>query len=396
MPPVNALSLSRFTRGAAAVLGVALIVGVVVAVALTRGGSYRITADFAEAPGLYVGNKVSILGVPVGRVTSIDAQGKGVTLELEIDEKYRLPDDAAAFLMAPNAVNDRYIELTPAYPGAGPRLDEGAEIPRTRTNLPASVDQIIDSVDELSTALGPEGVNADGSLSGLFARLAELFGGKGSDINGTIDSLGQVFGALTDDTDDITSGLQDLGDLTTEMSSVSEAYRSLTGDLAVVGEQVAEDAPQITATLSSLNDVLGELNEFVRRNHSQLEGTVTDLSAVASEVGDQQKALTQLLRSAPLAVDNVGEAIEKGDDGKLLLASRLNPVKGAPVGQQICGDGLLRMMLVALTKELAEREVMDLSCGIDRWYDEELGKPKGAPDASSWTRQALSGLGGGR
>lgn len=377
-----------------ALLGALLVVvaALVVWRASAGPGTYRVTATFAEAPGVYVGNSVKILGVPVGRVTRVDPGAEGVEVELEVTADHRLPADVSAFLMAPNAVNDRFIELAPAYDGSGPRLGDGDRIAVDRTVVPQSVDQIIDNLDEFSRLLGPEGANADGSLSRVLGALAERLGGKGTTVHELVDNLGTTLDAVATDPEAVTSGLTDLGELSTAAAGVSTTYRDLAENLASVSGVLAGDAPQVTAVLTNLQDLLAELNTFVQENKDQLAGTITSLSGVAGEVGKQQKALTRLLRNLPLATSNVGNAIVDTKDGKAIRA-RFDPVAGAPVRAQICGDGLLRMMAVALTPDLSDREVLDLACGTDRWLD-ELRKPKGTPDAAAWTRRALEGLGG--
>jgi phospholipid/cholesterol/gamma-HCH transport system substrate-binding protein len=376
-----------------AVAVLAVLAGAVLAArGLSGPDTYRVSATFREAPGVYAGNAVKILGVRVGRVTEVEPGPDGVRVGLEIDAAHRLPADVSAFLMAPNAVNDRFIELSPAYSGTGPRLPEGATIDLDHAVVPQSVDQIIDNLDEFSRLMGPEGANADGALSGLLSALAQTLGGQGSTLHDLVKNLGTTLDAVGGDSDAVTSGLTDLGQLTSAAADVSTSYRSLAENLAAVSDGLAGDAPQVTAVLTNLQDLLAELNTFVQKNHDQLGDTVTSLSGLAGEVGRQQQALTRLMRVLPLAVANTGEAVVKTPDG-MAIRTRLNPAKGARVRPQVCGDGLLRLMAVALTPDPSAREVLDLACGADRWLD-ELRKPVGAPDASAWTLRALQGLGG--
>jgi phospholipid/cholesterol/gamma-HCH transport system substrate-binding protein len=374
----------------AGVLVLALVVAGVLVWRTSGPDDYRVTATFTEAPGVYEGNAVKILGVPVGRVTRVEPGPKGVEVELKVSGEHRLPADVSAFLMAPNAVNDRFIELAPAYSGSGPHLDDGDRLGVDRTVVPQSVDQIIDNLDEFARTLGPEGANADGSLSRVLAALADSMGGQGSTIHELVDNLGTTLDATAADSDALTSGLTDLGELSTAAAGVSTTYRNLAENLASVSGTLAGDAPQVTAVLTNLQDLLAELNTFVKENKDQIAGTITSLSGVAGEVGKQQKSLTRLMRNLPLAVSNAGNTVVDTPGGKAVRA-RLDPVANSPVRAQICGDGLLRLMAASLAAP-AERTVLDVACGADRWLD-ELAKPKGAPDGAAWTRQALERLG---
>ncbi|NHA00069.1 hypothetical protein G5V59_07395 [Nocardioides sp. W3-2-3] len=75
------------------------------------------------------------------------------------------------------------------------------------------------------------------------------------------------------------------------------------------------------------------------------------------------------MRTAPLAVSNTGNTVVTTPDGKAIRA-RLDPVRNAGVRSTVCGDGLLRLMAVALEPTVTKREILDLACGADRWLDE--------------------------
>ncbi len=384
---------SRWGRTAVVASVLLVLVGAVLMVVRVTGGpgTYRLSATFAEAPGIYPGNVVKVLGVKVGRVTAVEPGVEGVRVEVEVSEDHPVPADVSAFLMAPNAVNDRFLELAPAYGGTGPRLGDGDAIPLERTVVPQSVDQIIDNLDEFSQLLGPQGANEDGALSRMLGALSETFGGQGGTINELVGNLGTTLDAVAQDDEALTSGLTDLGELTTAAKQASTSYRSLAENLAAVSGGLAGDAPQVTAVLRNLQDLLAELNLFVRENKDELAGSITSLSKVAGEVGEQQRSLRRLMRGLPLATANLGETVVRTPEG-LAVRARLNPVRGAGVGRQVCGDRLLRLMAVALTQKESERDVVDLACATDRWLD-GFAKPKGAPDASAWTFRALQGLG---
>jgi phospholipid/cholesterol/gamma-HCH transport system substrate-binding protein len=60
----------------AGVLVALLVAGVYVVLPAQRG--YRITGYFASAVGLYPGDDVRVVGVPVGRVESIEPRAENV------------------------------------------------------------------------------------------------------------------------------------------------------------------------------------------------------------------------------------------------------------------------------------------------------------------------------
>ena len=77
---------------------------------------YELTAFFANVGGLKTKARVSIAGVPVGRVTKIefdkDSHRSKVTMVIEKDID-NLPEDTQARILTAGLLGDNYIGLTP-------------------------------------------------------------------------------------------------------------------------------------------------------------------------------------------------------------------------------------------------------------------------------------------
>ncbi len=96
-------------------------------------GTVQATAHFPRAVGLFVGSDVRILGVKVGEVSEVVPEGTSVRVEFEYDDKYKVPSDAKAAVVAPSVVSDRYVQL---HAGLQGRPD-----PRRRRRHPAGADR---------------------------------------------------------------------------------------------------------------------------------------------------------------------------------------------------------------------------------------------------------------
>ncbi|MEH3138292.1 MAG: MlaD family protein, partial [Mycolicibacterium neoaurum] len=120
-------------RGAVAVALVALLAVGIYLVWPNRGG-HKIVAYFPTAVGLYPGDDVRVVGVPVGRIDSIQPRANDVKITMTVQDDVRVPADARAIIIAPNLVSARFIQLTPAYT-EGDTLASGAEIGMDRTGV---------------------------------------------------------------------------------------------------------------------------------------------------------------------------------------------------------------------------------------------------------------------
>ena len=143
----------RWVRAGIAVALVALLAVGVYLVWPNRGG-HKIVAYFPTAVGLYPGDDVRVVGVPVGRIDSIQPRANDVKITMTVSDDVRVPADARAIIIAPNLVSARFIQLTPAFTG-GTTMADGAEIGMDRTGVPVEWDEVKEQLTALSTQLGP-------------------------------------------------------------------------------------------------------------------------------------------------------------------------------------------------------------------------------------------------
>ena len=167
-----------------------------------------VTAHFPRAVSVYEGSEVRILGVKVGRVTAVVPEGNSVRVEMEYDAEQKLPADAKAAVITPTLVADRFVQLTPAYTG-GPVMEDDADIPLPDSGVPVELDRIYSSLRDLSEALGPNGVNRDGTLDNLLKAGSRNLEGEGRLGNQMLRDLsaasatfgrgsGDLFGTVTE------------------------------------------------------------------------------------------------------------------------------------------------------------------------------------------------------
>src|SRR5689334_1464702 len=201
----------RLVLGAGAVIvAAALVAGGVLVYQGSHKGT-QVTADFSETIGVYPGSTVRVLGVPVGTVDSVQPQGTEVKVTMTVNSGVPVPADAKAVVVAASVVSDRYVQLTPAYTG-GPQLTDNAVIPVSRTAVPVEVDQIYTSINRLTQALGPNGLNKNGALS-------ETLGDNSGNLFATISNLQQFTAMLKTNDGQVREAEQQLSDVTGFLAS---------------------------------------------------------------------------------------------------------------------------------------------------------------------------------
>ncbi len=137
------------SRGLRLMLAVLLAVFLAVGAYLVwpaRDGN-RIVGYFTSAVGLYPGDQIRIVGVPVGKIESIEPRATDVKITMSVNRDVKLPQQARAIVMAPNLVAARFIQLAPAYTG-GPVMRDGASIDLSNTAVPVEWDEVKQSLSD--------------------------------------------------------------------------------------------------------------------------------------------------------------------------------------------------------------------------------------------------------
>ena len=214
-------------------------------------GTVQATAHFPRAVGLFVGSDVRILGVKVGEVKEVVPEGTSVRVEFEYEDKYKVPRDAKAAVVAPSVVSDRYVQLTPVYE-SGPTLADGADIPMEQTATPVELDRIFASLNDLNVALGPEGANKGGALSRLLKVGADNLDGQGAKMNATFRDFSKAVETLNSGRDDLFGTVRNLQVFTTALAQNDQQVRSFNQNLSSVADQLAGEREELSAALRNL------------------------------------------------------------------------------------------------------------------------------------------------
>jgi phospholipid/cholesterol/gamma-HCH transport system substrate-binding protein len=325
-------------------LVLALLVGLVV-VLWPSGGSRHVRAEFVRAVGLYEGSDVRILGVKVGKVTSVRPAGDRVVVDMTYDDKYSVPADAKAVVVSPSVVGDRYVQLTPVY-RSGPELADDARIRLADTAVPVELDRIFSSLDDLNVALGPEGANRTGALSRLLAVGADNLDGEGTKINRTVTDFSKALSTLSTGRDDLFGTVRNLQVFTTALAGSDSQVRAFNSDLASVADQLAGERGELALALKNLAVALSEVASFVKDNRKNLTTDIAGLADITGVLAKQKDALAEVLDAGPVALSNLQNAYnpasgtldtrdnaEQLDDPGLFLCSLLTSL-GQP--QRVC------------------------------------------------------------
>jgi len=329
---IKGIARSRGLRYATVIALVAVLVGGVYVLS-SQGNNRTIVGYFTSAVGLYPGDQVRVLGVPVGQVDTIDPRPSDVKITMSVSQDVKIPKDARAVIMSPNLVSARFIQLTPAYTG-GAALPDGGSIDLTRTAVPVEWDEVKEALTQLAVQLGPTAGSMQGPLGAAINQAAGTLDGKGESFHNALRELSQVAGRLGDSRSDIFGTVKNLQVLVNALSASNEQIVQFAGNVASVSQVLADSSRHLDTTLGTLNKALSDIRGFLHENNSTLVDTVNRLNDFAQTLSGQSDNLEQVLHVAGPGISNfynIYDPAQGALNGLLSIPEFANPV------QFICG-----------------------------------------------------------
>jgi phospholipid/cholesterol/gamma-HCH transport system substrate-binding protein len=285
--------------------GIIVVLLVAAAVVMFRGEERKtLTAHFPRTVSIYEGSDVRVLGVPIGTVDTVTPSGTDVVVTMSYDAETEIPANAEAVIIAPSIVGDRFVQLTPAYED-GEVLADGATLTEEQTAVPLELDQIYSSMDQLTVALGPTGANRNGALSDLLETTAENFGGQGEQFHQTIQDFSKFTQTLDRNKEELFGSARALEGFISTLADNDQTVRSFNQSLGDVATMLEGERGELQASLRNLAQAMGEVSTFVKENRDALGRNIKGLNRVAKVLVKQRGALDEVLRNAPLALNNL-------------------------------------------------------------------------------------------
>ena len=307
-----------------------LIAGIVIITRTVDSVSRRhVTGYFANSNGLFVGDEVRILGVPVGKIDKIEPQVQRVKIDVLVRRQVsgarrRQRGDPGAFARhrARHPVDAR---STPA----GRKWQDGAVIPEERTAVPVEWDDFRVQLQRLTQTLQPDQPGGVSSLGSLINTAADNLRGEGANIRDTLIKLSQAFSALGDHSTDLFGTFKNLSTLVSALQDSTDLMRQLNQNLAAVTGLLANNPNEVGSAVDNLNAVIGDVKDFVAENRETLGTTSDKLASVTTALNQSLDDIKQTLHIAPTLFQNfvnIYQPAQGALTGALALNNFANPI----------------------------------------------------------------------
>ncbi|MET9491264.1 MlaD family protein [Nocardia sp. NPDC006630] len=230
---------------------------------------YRVRVELAQSGGLLADQDVTMRGVPVGRVLSVDIDGDKVIAVAAIRSGVRIPQAGQVRVASLSAAGEQYLDFAPSSE-AGPYLADGAVVTQDRTSTPVTLATMLGSMSGTLAQLDPAQIQAIVQELGASAagteKLSALVDG-GTFLLSTLDSvLPQTVSLLHNGKAVLTTlgqvapGLQEtarnLSQTMAGVGSMTGGYQTLIGTapgaLSTIDKIIADNSPTMVQLLGNL------------------------------------------------------------------------------------------------------------------------------------------------
>ncbi len=287
----------------------------------------EITAYFADSAGLFVGNDVGILGVPVGTITAIEPAGDKVKVTLELDGDHKIPAKVGAVVVARSVATDRYVELTPVYT-KGAELKAGDDIPISRTRTPVDFDQVLESLNGFATGIAGNKETTDAVKRFIDAGTRALQG-RGPLLNQTIHSLAEGVNGLSSQREDVAATLRSLDVLLGAVAENEGTARTFIQQVARAADLLAAERGNFRTAMRELDTAVTLVAEFAVDNKAEIVEALGGSTKLMRTLLTKQDKLSEILRVMPLALENIQLATNNGNRLPVVLdPTALDPLGG--------------------------------------------------------------------
>lgn len=291
-------------------LVIVLVAGFFAIRALNAPAERTFAADFADTTGVYVGNNVTYLGVPVGKITKITAQGTTMRVHLKVtDPEIKLPKEAGAQILQSALLTDRHVELGPAYTG-GPQLEPGTVIAVSHTRSPMNLNEVSTSIDDLVQALN-QTAPGGADVGDLVHNAAVAFEGNGAALHKVLASGEESLHSLNLKAPQLLQLTDDLQTLATALSQRDARIRRLSSNVTDASDVFATQSKDLESTLASLTKLSGSVNDFINNNRQLLRANMAGAATIAETVRKRQASLEETFNTMPTGAQNQAQAFDR-------------------------------------------------------------------------------------
>ncbi|MEO3765612.1 MCE family protein [Streptomyces sp. B8F3] len=256
--------------------------------------------------------EVKMRGVVVGEVREISAANGGrtarLTLALKPGQLDRIPADVSAQMLPTTLFGERFVSLVPPADGgtAGETLAAGSVIPQDRSENAIELEQVLDNVMPLLTAVKPA------KLSATLTAMADALDGRGEKLGDTLVELDEHLRKLNPHLPTLNRDIRELVELGhLYADTVPDLIKALQ-DATTTSSTIAEKAEDLGGLYGTLTTTSQDLDTFLEQNQENIIRLSAEGRPTVEKIAAYSPSFPCTLRTLADFVPVMDKALGKG------------------------------------------------------------------------------------
>lgn len=215
---------------------------------------------------MHPGAEVKLRGVVVGEVRAIDATGDGarLTLAMKPGALDDVPSDVRAQMLPTTLFGERFVALVPpANPSPEP-LAAGAVVPQDRSANAIELQQVLDDVLPMLTAVQPQ------KLSATLSAVSQALEGRGERLGDTLTLLDEHLAEFNPNLPALNRDLKELVKVSHVYADAAPDVITALTDFTTTSGTLAEQEADLAATLGATTRTAEDVTAFLHKNKDNI------------------------------------------------------------------------------------------------------------------------------
>ncbi|MFF0506421.1 MCE family protein [Streptomyces fimicarius] len=268
---------------------------------------------------------VKLRGVVIGQVRSIATDGEGARLTLAIDRDKlgQVPADVTAQMLPTTLFGARFVALVPPRIPTGSTLRAGAVIPQDRSSNAIELEQVLDNVLPLLTAVKPE------KLSATLNAVSQALEGRGERLGETLTTLDGHLKKFNPQLPTLNADIKELVKVSTLYADAAPDVLDALTDATVTSSTLADQEARLAGLYGTTTAAAQDVTSFLRENEDNLIRLSASSRPSLQLLAEYAESFPCTLRTMAGFVPAMDKALGKGTDQPGLHVSvKAVPSKG--------------------------------------------------------------------
>ena len=273
------------------------------------GRGYTVHVTLPSSGGLFTGSEVTYRGHKVGEVSRMTVNGKGLKVDVELQDDVQVPKASPVYVHNLSAVGEQYLSFEPESK-RGPMLQDGDTLRGNEDSLPLGEEVLLQDLSRFVSSINGSELNT------VVNELGVMFRDNATPLRSMVDST-QAFieAARANEAPTIDLLNNALPVLQTQADNAGN-IRAFSRDLALLTGTVAESDAKIERILDQASPAANEVARLVRDLRRLLPPFLTRLVNVSEVLDRRLPALEQLLVTFPRLVSAGPSALLSEGDAR--------------------------------------------------------------------------------